>query len=224
MPDKTIKGLGCLDVFFQMCKPAVKAAMQKAFLNLSPILKKFAPLNALLVHIQQPGSKMVGTAVDWLHKYGSKLIFNAKPLIILWPFGPVNFVYDISDTEATDSAREIHEDILNPFQPSGFLEYQNWQSLMDNLPRQGVMASTVDLGAVRGGSIQRIPGKYYVYEDNYMLKLLYFIKLRKNVDRLTAFATWIHELGHLFCGHLNGNIKEKRFPIRNELAQREDKE
>lgn len=224
MADKNIRGLACLDILFSNVKRYRKSGQAKELFEFTASFPKLAPLNAMLVHIQQPGSRMVATAYDWLEKYGRTLKFNAKPLIILWPFAPVTFVFDISDTEPTDHAKEIPEEVINPFRPSGYLDPLVWDTLYDNLPGLGILAVWTDLGSQRGGSIQRMRGKYRLRYDDKYVKILYAIKLSRKADQFTNFSTLTHELGHLFCGHLAYQSNDKRFPKREELAKKDPKE
>lgn len=54
--------------------------------------------NAMLVHIQCPGARMVMSAAEWL-ALGRRLKPEARPLVILRAFGPVSFVFELNDTE-----------------------------------------------------------------------------------------------------------------------------
>lgn len=219
--DKTIRGLGCLDILFSNVRRYRRSAEARALFEFTAGFPKLAPLNALLVHIQQPHSRMVATADDWQIKYGRKLKFNARPLIILWPFGPVNFVFDIGDTVATENALDIPEAAINPFQPSGYLPDSVWRTLSDNLPALGILQVQDYFGSQAGGSILRMSGKYYLRKRNQAVKILYAIKLKRNAGLLANFCTLLHELGHLYCGHLNSGAYDKRFPDRAELEKRE---
>ena len=224
MSDKTIRGLGCLDILFTNVRRYRQSDKAKALYEFTASFPRLAPLNALLVHIQKPYSRMVATAIDWKLKYGRKLKFNATPLIILWPFGPVNFVFDISDTEETENASEIPEEILKPFQPQGYLPNSTLRYIYENLPALGILETRVNLGALAGGSIQPMRGQYYQRSCGNNVKILYAIKLRRDIDELSRFSILVHELGHLYCGHLNAGGKDKRFPARAELYQKERKE
>lgn len=226
MPEKTLREISGLDILFEHARMYRKSSQAKALYEFVASFPKLAPLNALLVHIQQPHSRMVATAWDWFDKYGRQLKFNAKPLIILWPFGPVNLVFDIGDTEPGPNAKEIPEEAVNPFQPTGELSREIWSNIHYNLPAVGIMEVYSDMGSPLGGYVQslRERHKYYILHSGMKLKILYAIKLRRNVDQLTNFATLIHELGHLFCGHLTRWKEDKRFPEREKLAKKEKNE
>ena len=57
-----------------------------------------APYNAMLVQMQKPGATFVFNGKKWA-EYGRRPSINAQKLIILKPFGPIQCVFDFSDTE-----------------------------------------------------------------------------------------------------------------------------
>ena len=63
-------------------------------------LRNFAPFNAMLLQVQKPGLSYAASAQDWRERFGRSPKGKARPLLILWPFGPVALVYDVDDTEA----------------------------------------------------------------------------------------------------------------------------
>ena len=65
-------------------------------------LREFAPFNAMLLHIQKPGLTHAATAQDWRERFGREPKRDARPLLILRAMGPVDFVFDILDTEGND--------------------------------------------------------------------------------------------------------------------------
>lgn len=65
-------------------------------------LRAFAPFNAMLLHIQKPGLSHAATALDWRERFGRVPKKDARPLLILRAMGPVDFVFDVLDTEGPD--------------------------------------------------------------------------------------------------------------------------
>ena len=70
-------------------------------------LRNFAPFNAMLLQVQKPGLSYAASARDWRERFGRSPKEGARPLLILWPFGPVALVYDVQDTEG----RPLPEDV-----------------------------------------------------------------------------------------------------------------
>ena len=52
-------------------------------------LRNFASFNAMLLQVQKPGLSYAASARDWRERFGRWPKDGARPLLILWPFGPV---------------------------------------------------------------------------------------------------------------------------------------
>lgn len=61
-------------------------------------LRNVAPFNAMLLQLQKPGLTYAASAHDWKACFNRAVKEDARPLLILWPFGPVATVYDVLDT------------------------------------------------------------------------------------------------------------------------------
>src|ERR1700730_7597216 len=70
-------------------------------------LRNFAPFNAMLLQVQKSGLRYAASACDWRERFGRKPKEGARPLLILWPFGPVALVYDVLDTEGKDLPNDV---------------------------------------------------------------------------------------------------------------------
>jgi hypothetical protein len=79
----------------------------KALLDFVVRLRNFAPFNAMLLQVQKPGLTHAASAADWWGKFGRKPKDGARPLLILWPFGPVALVYDVMDTEGKELPQDV---------------------------------------------------------------------------------------------------------------------
>lgn len=90
----------------------------KALMEFTIRMRNFAPFNAMLLHIQKPGIRFAASAHDWAFRFGRSPKQDARPLLILRPFGPVALVYDIADTEG----RELPESVLHAFIAKGQVE------------------------------------------------------------------------------------------------------
>jgi hypothetical protein len=67
----------------------------KSLLDFVVRLRNFAPFNAMLLQIQKPGLMYAASARDWRERFERRPKEDARPLLILWPFGPVALVYDV---------------------------------------------------------------------------------------------------------------------------------
>lgn len=174
--------------------------------ELLDFIKKFpniAPYNAMLIHIQKPGSRYVATAVEWQKTFNRTIKTGARPLVILRPFGPVAFVFELGDTEGK---RPFPEELINPFKVEGTVSKFSYENLVKNLTHYGILCVEADYGTTMAGSIgakQNNKTKSISYKGKEVeVKVLYEMIINKNHDNKIKFATILHELGHLFCGHL----------------------
>ena len=61
----------------------------------------------MLLQVQKPGLSYAASARDWRERFGRTPKEGARPLLILWPFGPVALVYDVLDTEGDDLPQDV---------------------------------------------------------------------------------------------------------------------
>mgnify|MGYP001333939240 CR=1 FL=1 len=87
----------------------------KALLDFTIRMRNFAPFNAMLIDIQKPGIRFAASALDWEMRFKRRPKQDARPLLILWPFGPVALVYDIDDTEGED----LPDSVMHAFTAKG---------------------------------------------------------------------------------------------------------
>ena len=66
-----------------------------------------ALFNALLAILQLPHASMLCSAHEWEDRWGRRVKPGQRPLVLLFPFGPVELVFDVSQTEPTDRARRL---------------------------------------------------------------------------------------------------------------------
>lgn len=184
-------------------------------------LRNFAPFNAMLLQIQKPGLSFAASAYDWCERFGRIPTEGARPLVILWPFGPVAFVYDVLDTEGKDLPKDVAS-----FFAQGPITAERVTTFIERMNRKNIECIKVDAGDRNAGAIRVLhrPKEPKAPKDPKAPKefVLYQMQVNKNHFPPVQFATIAHELGHLFLGHL-GPDKEMNVPFRSKmgLAQRE---
>lgn len=165
-----------------------------AFLRKMPSV---GPYNALLLHIQRPGASYVATVRGWA-QLGRTVRRDANPLVTLRAFGPVEFVYDIDDTAGS----ELHEDLLEPFRATGRLDPAVLARVREHTERDGIAVCDLDLGRALAGRVSgQLRGREIVKLRNGQPALL-IVDLAKRLPIEGKFATLVHELAHVYCGHL----------------------
>ncbi len=196
------------------------------YMSLLEFVKKFrniAPYNAFLLHIQRPGSTFVETPINWLNIFNRHIKPGANPLVILKPFGPVEFVYDLDDTEGTDP---IPECITQPFTVKGEYQEDSCREILRKLSRH-IIADSVgfaesNMSSSSAGYIRRRDNFRVDVYGKSKIMIWYDLVVNQNAKPSVQLSTVIHELGHLFCGH-QGSYDDKRWLGRKvpELSSRE---
>lgn len=166
-------------------------------------LRNFAPFNAMLLQVQKPGLRYAASAHDWWENFRRKPVEGARPLLILWPFGPVALVYDVMDTEGPELPRDVFAFPAEGHMTLGMLEWFARRVRQENIDFQWVDEGDLNAGRIR--VLKRASGK----KD----ATLYCIYINRNHKPPVQFTTLVHELGHLFLGHL-GEDKKLNVPSR----------
>jgi hypothetical protein len=168
----------------------------------------------MLVHIQMPGAAFVAPPERWLRRYGRFVKAEARPLIILRPMGPVMFVFDVSDTEPGPDAEPLPPEVTCPFEVRGGHAGYQLEKTMENAKRDGVRILEQKAGSQAAGSICTVGGQprqtleFEIGKDKYnspvfvLVPLRYTLLLNETMSREARYATMVHELAHLYCGHL----------------------
>jgi hypothetical protein len=150
----------------------------------------------MLLQIQKPGMRFAASADDWAKLFNRAVKDGARPLLILWPFAPVALVYDVADTDGAP----LPEDVLSPFRASGPITQERLNRFAKRLFSKGIDLGAVNYGPGLAGNIHSLEvGR--ASEDR-REKPAYHIRINENHDANTQFATLIHELAHLYLGHL----------------------
>lgn len=165
-------------------------------------LRNFAPFNAMLLHVQKPGISYAASARDWRERFGRTIKENARPLLILWPFGPVAMVYDQLDTEG----QALPED-ASAFHVRGNMDPVILEECLQRCRHGRIKIEFMDKGDFAAGYIRIKDSE----SDEAVAQ--YSMCINRNHSVSVQFVTLAHELGHLFLGHLGPN-RPLRIPSR----------
>lgn len=169
-------------------------------------LRNFAPFNAMLLNMQKPGLTYAASAADWRDRFGRKPKEGARPLLILWPFGPVALVYDVMDTEGAPLPSDV-----GAFPATGNMDEKRLAEFRRRVVGRHIEWHEVDAGDGKAGSIRVL--KRPTSAEKFTQ---YRMHVNRNHDANVQFTTLAHELGHLFLGHLGPdkflNIPERSSP------------
>lgn len=174
-----------------------------------------APYNALLVKQQRPDATFVLTEDRWLKFHGRRPRPGVQPLVVMIPFGPVDFVFDLKDIDGIEShplpgyrpnlpTEEICRQLYPVVEAPPSLDVL-MRELIRNCRRQGLTFDEVPLpiqlaGRVRLKKEMERPTSKTSAETrlaNYVME----INSAHPVE--VRFAALAHELAHIYCNHMN---------------------
>jgi hypothetical protein len=214
-----------LDELFTL---AGKYNSSEAYLELIRFVGRFrfySPFNAMLIYTQMPGAHFVYTARKWRKDYGREIKIGAQPLVILQPMGPVLFVFDVGDTAPLPNARPLPSQVDNPFQVRKGKISRQLALTIHNAKRDGVRVSERACGSQRAGSIQRTAAGQHLeftfakksVPQSMQIPLGFELLLNSALSPESQYGTLVHELAHLYCGHL-GTPNDRWWPDRQNLS------
>jgi hypothetical protein len=150
----------------------------------------------MLVYLQDKSISFYGGANFWKKNFDRQVIEDAKPLIVLQPFGPVMLVYDVYQTVGKVTPKEFIDKGLGQklFEVKGKLSLETLKSAINKVIDLGIKIKTLSLSELKAGSL--------ISRHNSPLEIILNDKLSVEQN----FATLLHELGHLFAGHLGSVI------------------
>jgi len=175
---------------------------------------QFAPFNAMLLQIQKPGVSFATSAYDWKRLYNRTIKQDARPLLILWPFSPVALVYDVLDTEGEELPKDVRA-----FYARGTIDAGKLASFRASVEKKNIQWDEIDAGDNNAGSIRMIECADPKSKKG---RNRYRMGINRNHQPAVQFSTLVHELAHLFLGHL-GADKHLNIAKRTDLghAQKE---
>lgn len=203
----------CATAIDHLFQDALKKKGTRAFDQFWDFTRKFNNLsiyNAMLVMIQRPSATAVGTIDQW-KEIGRHITPDAAPIVILHPFGPVRFIYELGDTagkpfpaqeENSLFARGVVLDTLwkRVIKAADKYNIEIVESQQQGIALAGTAASFTDYPLLETGK-----------------RRCFRVKINANHDLPTRFATLAHELGHIYCGHI-GRDHKGRWPNRSKLT------
>jgi len=218
-----------LDELFSQVKQYKSSKSYEELIRFVSRFPFYSPYNAMLVHLQMSGAKFVAPAHRWISDYGRFIKPNARPLVILQPMGPVMFVFDVSETEPGPDAKPLPPEVEKPFEARGGKVGYSLEQTIDNAKRDGIRITLASEGSQSAGSIREVPSKlsnqFLLFQTGRdqrgdpvyaSIPVRYDLVVNKQLSREAQYATVIHELAHLYCGHM-GTPNTKWWPNRSGL-------
>lgn len=218
--DERDKELSTIDQLFKDVKRYRKCSEFQKRLEFYSNFPYLGVYNAELVAQQRPGARFVLTAKKWEEDYNRKIKPNARPLIILVPFHPVDFLFDITDTKPIDNLKKADDNaIIERIIERYMDDYKRVDGFyMDNLEvnmaKQGIYYKRISAGSELYAEIRNDHSeKLYVqvYKDVVLPHHNYFtISVNYSLSRTEILSRIFHELAHLYCHHFTCSWWEGR--------------
>src|SRR5262249_52927973 len=139
MPFETEATRSLLDQLLTDSRLYTKSKDYQQLLEFVARMRNFAPFNAMLLQVQKPGLRFAASAFDWEVRFGRKPKEGVRPLLILWPFGPVALVYDVLDPEGAELPRDVFS-----FYAQGTVDAKRIASFAEPLRRKNIDWCLVD--------------------------------------------------------------------------------
>lgn len=211
-----------------LSSPTVEAVVE--FNHFASRMRRMGPYNVYMVFAQRPGARAVASRKEWA-AVGQTVRDDAIPVLILRPKGPITQVYELADT----LPRLERDPRVDPLAAKGEIDAATLARLINALAMPAkrnlrVHVSHADFGDDQAGRIVQQAlfsterglhgetGLRAISADAHPWEWRIQINRRATVPE--QFATLIHELGHLFCGHVgafhygNSSDEESGWPNR----------
>ena len=153
-----------------------------SLLNFVIRMRELSPYNAALLHVQKPEARMVRTAMDWL-MLGRQPLPEAKPALLLYPGGPLHFVFDIDET----SGGPVSSPAIPAPAADVLLRNATERVLREGVAVVGPLFGQEPRGRLRRGQTGEPP---------------FTITLEPKEDPVSQYSALVYELARLFLGHL----------------------
>jgi hypothetical protein len=139
--------------------------------------------------------------------------------------GPIMFVFDVSDTEPEKDAPPLPFEVEGPFDVKRGYIGDEFATTIESAKRDGVSVAERNDGSLRAGSLEPVQSgqrlsvlvRQRPTQEFVEVPLRYNVILNSNHSVETKYATLVHELAHLYCGHL-GTQNERWWPDRKGLS------
>lgn len=158
MPESVLRNLietdaarSMLDQLLDDSRLFRRGADYKNLLDFVVRLRNFAPFNAMLLQIQKPGLNHATSAREWRANFNRTIKDGARPLLVLWPFGPVAMVYDLMDTEG-----DLIPAGIFAFEATGVIDQRALERFADLTTKKDILCVKLDRGDRKVSAITRL--------------------------------------------------------------------
>ena len=157
-----------------------------------------SPFNLMFANVQRPGARFIATRKKW-RTPGREVKPESIPIVILQSFGPVRLVHELADTTGNPLD---DEKLSRMFGGTATLRDDPVKHVADRvLETDLIEIRLTNPGASLGGDVQ--PTRFK--PKNNESSPCWVVRINSNPDESAQFNVLIHELAHVYLGHLGAN-------------------
>lgn len=195
--------MGKLALFDRICENK----QYKDFLAFSTFMwlkKRTSAFNSALILLQRPGATYVETEETWKNEYNRAVRPDVTPIVVLRPFGPIDFLYDAADTYGDELPEEMKKTFVVPaLRELKEYDFERFKILVKDL---GIVYSEKPMGSRQGGFAKylskAIRMETYIKFKKVVFYTHYAVVVNSGYNEAAKASVILHEIGHVLCGHL----------------------
>ena len=189
-----------IDNLYRAAAEQGKAAPWTKILDRISKSTHMAPFNMMLADVQRPGARYVAFRKDWV-RLGRQIKPGAIPIVVLWPFCPVRFAFDLSDTTGPETEDAVLDQMFGeplpvPSDAAGKLARRA-------LKEDQIEVKVSALGSNLAGDARATGAE--TAKRGTEQKPKWVVRIASHLNDGAKFTTLIHELAHIYLGHLGSN-------------------
>ncbi len=173
--------------------------------------RHYKPFNCALIMAQRPGAKYVQTERAWKRE-GYEVKPEAIPIVIMQVNGPVTLVYDREDVYETKAQLRLIDEEEMLREDKRKVEEEEYAGWVRQVIKSGIRVAESRFGERMGGKAENLLSPiqlHYTETENGQFRdkavmAYHQITLSSELSTHEKALTLLHELGHLYCGHIPG--------------------
>jgi len=164
-----------------------------------------APFNLMLADLQRPGARYVAFPQKW-QEAGRTVKPSAIPIVVLWPFCPVRCAYELADTTGAPVDDALLDRVFGE-------RVEIRAGLIDRVARRALKEDRIEVKSVSLASTLAGDARAVEVDPKTMAKGKptgpgWVVRVNSSLNENAQFTTLVHELAHVYLGHLGGHGKK----------------